>query len=34
MEIKYSNKIGLINAGELKNTLSNNFVIKFKVMIG
>ena len=28
MEIKYSNKAGLINAGELKNTLSNNFVQK------
>lgn len=26
MEIKYSNKTGLINAGELNNTLSNNFV--------
>lgn len=26
MEIKYSNKTGFINAGELKNTLSNNFV--------
>ena len=28
MEIKYSNQTGFINVGELKNTLSNNFVQK------